>query len=312
MRYLLAAFVGLLFGASTPAFAQADELSVAISWEAPTIYLPGSEFDVHVELRVPEGGAAVAGWILTPSAFSVDGKPIAERPAESALYLASNAVLRLDFDLGPYMEQTRDFNLEFAAGVLAEDPLAVRVLRAAPRGLAFMDEPLAKLPDYHVVLQTNVGNVRIELWPEVAPQHVRNFLDLAYTGFYDGVVFHRVLPGFVVQGGDPTGSGVGAGPRTLRAELSDRRHERGVLSMARGKSLDSASCQFFVVLTDDGASHLDRRKDPASGKMVGFTTFGRVISGMEVIDAIAETPCNNQRPLKDRVILKAHVVRAED
>jgi peptidyl-prolyl cis-trans isomerase B (cyclophilin B) len=135
-------------------------------------------------------------------------------------------------------------------------------------------------------LETNRGNMVAELWPDVAPKHVRNFLDLAYSGFYDGVLFHRVWPGFMIQGGDPTTRdpkasatfGTGNGPRTLKAEFNAKRHTRGVLSMARGGDVNSASCQFFVMHA--AAPDLD-------GK---YSAFGTLLDGLDTLDKIATAP----------------------
>jgi peptidyl-prolyl cis-trans isomerase B (cyclophilin B) len=125
-----------------------------------------------------------------------------------------------------------------------------------------------------------------ELWPDVAPKHVRNYLELCYTGFYDGTLFHRVGPGFMIQGGDPNTKnakapdtwGTGQGPRKLNAEFNAKKHTRGVLSMARGDDPNSATCQFFVMhATSPG---LD-------GKYSGF---GTLIDGFEALDKIATAP----------------------
>ena len=88
----------------------------------------------------------------------------------------------------------------------------------------FMNMDAAQLADWRVVMTTTAGEMEMEFWPETAPNHVRNFLDLCQAGFYDGVVFHRVIPGFMIQGGDPTGTGTGGGPRRLKAEFSQRPH----------------------------------------------------------------------------------------
>ena len=151
---------------------------------------------------------------------------------------------------------------------------------------------------FNVLLQTNHGEMIVEFWPDVAPMHVRNFLDLSYTNFYSGVTFHRVMPGFMIQGGDPTGSGNGNGPRTLQAEFNDRSHERGVLSMARTEDPNSASCQFFIMHA------------PAPGLDHQYSAFGRLIAGYETLDAIATTPTTQDRPNDPQKILKATVIRA--
>jgi len=136
------------------------------------------------------------------------------------------------------------------------------------------------------------GDVVIKLRPDLAPGHVQRITELANSGFYDGVVFHRVIPGFMAQGGDPTGTGYhGSDLPNLKAEFSDAPHDRGAVSMARSQNPDSANSQFFIV-TDD--SHfLDGQ----------YTVWGQVESGMEHVDAlpIGEPPSNPGKIVKATV-----------
>jgi peptidylprolyl isomerase len=125
-----------------------------------------------------------------------------------------------------------------------------------------------------LVLETTQGRVVIEMLPELAPNHVSRIRELARQGFYDGVVFHRVIEGFMAQTGDPTGTGTGGSGQKLKAEFNDATHERGTVSMARANHPDSADSQFFICFGD--ASFLD-------GK---YTVWGRVIEGMENVDKI--------------------------
>ncbi|MBQ72932.1 MAG: peptidylprolyl isomerase [Planctomycetaceae bacterium] len=133
-------------------------------------------------------------------------------------------------------------------------------------------------------IETNHGTITVELWEDVAPNHVQNMLELGEKGFYDGLGFHRILPGFVIQGGCPnTREGAAGMPGTggpghqLKAEFNDRAHEKGVLSMARSGDPDSAGSQFFICLGRDKCQHLDGE----------YTAFGKVIDGLDVVDAIA-------------------------
>lgn len=128
-------------------------------------------------------------------------------------------------------------------------------------------------------IETSSGSITVELWDDVAPKHVANFLKLAGDGFYDGLLFHRVIPGFVLQGGCPDGNGMGGPGWTVDAEFNDREHHEGVLSMARSNDPDSAGSQFFVCLGRDHCQHLD-------GK---YTAFGTVVEGIEAVRAIAAT-----------------------
>ena len=133
-----------------------------------------------------------------------------------------------------------------------------------------------------LVLETTQGRVVIELRPDLAPNHVARIKELAGQGFYDGVVFHRVIEGFMAQTGDPTGTGRGGSGKNLKAEFSKAPHERGTVSMARANHPDSADSQFFICFDD--AHFLD-------GK---YTVWGRVIEGMENVDKI-----KRGEPVKD-------------
>jgi len=118
------------------------------------------------------------------------------------------------------------------------------------------------------------GEIRIELFPEDAPKTVESFIALAQKGFYDGLTFHRVVPGFVAQGGDPKGNGTGGPGYTLKAEFSKRKHARGTVAMARSQHPDSAGSQFYICFAPQ--PHLDG----------SYTVFGQVVKGMEVVDQI--------------------------
>ena len=128
----------------------------------------------------------------------------------------------------------------------------------------------------YVVMTTSKGPVVIELYPNVAPKHVESFKTLIAKGFYNGLTFHRVVPGFVVQGGDPNGDGTGGPGYTLKAEFSNLHHKRGTVAAARSADPDSAGSQFYIVLDDANAHHLDGQ----------YTIFGQVIEGMDNVDKI--------------------------
>lgn len=132
--------------------------------------------------------------------------------------------------------------------------------------------------NYTATIETSLGNIEVEFYPKVAPQHVNSFLFLAKEGYYDGVIFHRVIPGFMIQGGDPTGSGSGGPGYRLKAEFNDMKHVRGVLSMARTNDPNSAGSQFFLM--HQASTHLDGQ----------YTVFGKATSGLEVIDKIVSLP----------------------
>ena len=150
------------------------------------------------------------------------------------------------------------------------------------------------------VIETRFGNIELEFLKDKAPGHVKNFKDLANKGFYDGTTFHRVIPGFMIQGGDPNSKsedrsshGMGGPGYTIKAEFNDTPHDRGVLSMARSQDPNSAGSQFFIVVKD--AHFLD-------GK---YTAFGRVISGMDVADKIVDSPRDPRDNPNDRIEMKS-------
>lgn len=168
--------------------------------------------------------------------------------------------------------------------------------------------PGAKVPkagDEVVVLDTSLGRIVIAFFPDKAPNHVKNFKDLAAKGFYDGTKFHRVIPGFMIQGGDPNTKGtdtstygMGGSGKNVNAEFNDMKHTAGIVSMARSNNPNSASSQFFIM---HGTSpHLDGQ----------YSAFGIVIEGMDVVDKIAKLK-RNARDLPDTppVIRSAKVVK---
>lgn len=141
------------------------------------------------------------------------------------------------------------------------------------------------MADYpQLEIDTEFGTITVELWNDVAPKHTENFLRLADDGFYDGLTFHRIIPGFVIQGGCPRGDGTGGPEWSVDAEFNDRKHTKGVLSMARSSDPNSAGSQFFICLSRDGCKHLDGQ----------YTAFGEVVEGIEVVDQIAATQSSHQ------------------
>jgi peptidyl-prolyl cis-trans isomerase B (cyclophilin B) len=149
-------------------------------------------------------------------------------------------------------------------------------------------------------IETRFGNIVFKLLPDIAPETVRNFAKLAQSGFYDGTLFHRVIPGFMIQGGDPNTKkpdksswGMGGPGYTIKAEFNSRSHLRGIVSMARAMDPDSAGSQFFIVTTD--STFLDRQ----------YTVFGEVVDGMDVADKIVNLPRDkNDCPLQEAKMQK--------
>ena len=153
------------------------------------------------------------------------------------------------------------------------------------------------------VIETKFGKIEMELFADKAPGHVKNFKDLAKKGFYDGTIFHRVIPGFMIQGGDPntksddrSAHGMGGPGYSIQAEFNDTPHKRGILSMARSQNPNSAGSQFFIVVKK--ASFLD-------GK---YTAFGKVLSGMAVADQIVNAPRDKRDNPDERIEMKVKVV----
>jgi len=146
------------------------------------------------------------------------------------------------------------------------------------------------------VIETDFGIIKIEFLEEKAPNTIENFKKLAKKGFYNGLTFHRVYKGFMIQGGCPKGDGTGDPGYKIKAEFNDTPHKRGIVSMARSAHPDSAGCQFFIMLVD--------RTGPQYGLDGNYTAFGKVIEGLDVIDKIAEVECVSTPGSIDRIPTK--------
>jgi peptidyl-prolyl cis-trans isomerase B (cyclophilin B) len=174
--------------------------------------------------------------------------------------------------------------------------------KPAPIPEPFLSASAEEMARQRVVLETSLGNITVELFPDRAPNHVRQFLRLAASGVYDGTTFHRVVPGFVIQGGylatrkEPLEERQQGYVRTLEPEFNATKHERGILSMARGTELASATTSFFIVLAP--AESLD-------GK---YTAFGRVVGGMDVIDKIEVVQRDGETPTTPIQVTRTRVV----
>lgn len=163
----------------------------------------------------------------------------------------------------------------------------------------------SELPNPVVTIEMDNGDkMKVELYPVVAPNTVNNFVSLVEKGFYDGIIFHRVIPGFMLQGGDPTGTGTGGPGYAIPGEFESNgfennlKHDRGVISMARSQSPDSAGSQFFLMHED--SPHLDG----------SYAAFGKVIEGIEIVDKIASvetTGAPQDRPLEEQKMKKVTV-----
>ena len=170
----------------------------------------------------------------------------------------------------------------------------------------FNKQEILNMEQTTAIIETKFGEITLRFFPEVAPNHVNSFIELARDGFYDGTTFHRIVPGFVIQGGDPNTKsndrsrhGMGGPGFNLKAEFSKLPHKRGTLSMARAANPDSAGSQFFICVAD--APFLDGE----------YTVFGEVVKGMDVVDKIVSQPKDQRDNPIDRVEMKVKVIEPE-
>jgi peptidyl-prolyl cis-trans isomerase B (cyclophilin B) len=171
------------------------------------------------------------------------------------------------------------------------------------RSRKFSPEEVKKMSEQRAIIHTNLGDITLKFFPEVAPNHVNNFIELAKKGFYNGTTFHRVVPRFVIQGGDPNSKnpdrskhGMGGPGYQVKAEFNKKPHRRGTLSMARSAHPDSAGSQFFICVAD--IPSLDGQ----------YTVFGEVVKGMEVADKIVSQPRDGNDNPRDRVEMTVDIV----
>jgi peptidyl-prolyl cis-trans isomerase B (cyclophilin B) len=181
--------------------------------------------------------------------------------------------------------------------------LFVGTVCAQPLQKKFTPEEIKKMSETTATIETKLGNIELKFFPEVAPIHVNNFIELAKKGFYDGTTFHRVIPEFMIQGGDPNSRnpdkskhGMGGPGYTIKAEFNDKPHKRGTLSMARAQDPDSAGSQFFICVAD--ASFLNKQ----------YTAFGEVVSGMNVADKIVSQKKDQRDNPLERIEMKVKIV----
>jgi cyclophilin family peptidyl-prolyl cis-trans isomerase len=175
---------------------------------------------------------------------------------------------------------------------------------AAPATAAEENKPMSQYQNKVAELHTTAGEIDIRFFPDVAPNHVKNFIDLAEKGFYNGTKFHRVIQGFMIQGGDPntvSGApstwGTGGSGKNVAAEFNSISHKRGIVSMARSSDPNSASSQFFIVVAD--STFLDRQ----------YTVFGQVTKGMDVADKIVNAPKGEQDRPNNPTTIEKIVIR---
>ena len=159
------------------------------------------------------------------------------------------------------------------------------------------------MAETRAVIETKFGTVEVKFFPDIAPNHVSNFIELAKKGFYDNTTFHRVIPGFMIQGGDPntrgpdkSQHGMGGPGYQVKAEFNEKPHKRGIVSMARAANPDSAGSQFFICVND--SPFLDRQ----------YTVFGEVVSGMDIADKIVNQPRDPRDNPNERIEMMVKII----
>jgi peptidyl-prolyl cis-trans isomerase B (cyclophilin B) len=180
------------------------------------------------------------------------------------------------------------------------------VLSAEIHHRSFTKQEIETMSNIKAIIKTEYGDITLQFFPDVAPNHVDNFISLAEKGYYNGTIFHRVIPGFMIQGGDPNTKsedrsihGTGGPGYALKAEFNKMHHKKGILSMARTPDPDSAGSQFFICVND--APHLNGQ----------YTVFGQVISGMDVVEKIVSEPRDRRdNPIK-RIEITVAIIRPE-
>lgn len=175
-------------------------------------------------------------------------------------------------------------------------------LAADVKSRSFTPEELRMQEETHAKINTEFGMIELKFFPKEAPNHVANFIELANSGFYNKTIFHRVIPNFMIQGGDPNTKstdrkrhGTGGPGYSLKAEFNNKPHKRGILSMARSQNPDSAGSQFFICVAN--AFFLDRQ----------YTVFGEVVSGMDAVDKIVSQPRDKRDNPNDRIEMTVEI-----
>lgn len=193
--------------------------------------------------------------------------------------------------------------LKWFAFVIVSLFLFSSLVSAEVKNKKFSKKEIKNMSDQTAVIKTKLGDIKLKFFPDVAPNHVNNFIELAKKGFYNGTVFHRVIPNFMVQGGDPNSKdhdrarhGTGGPGYTVKAEFNKKPHKRGTLSMARSAHPDSAGSQFFICVVD--TPHLDGQ----------YTVFGEVVEGIEVVDKIVSQERDRRDNPIERIEMTVEIV----
>jgi peptidyl-prolyl cis-trans isomerase B (cyclophilin B) len=252
--------------------------AVEVKLEQVSPYITaGADAWFRITVYAPDGKGLNAA-MLDASCIAIETgegktlKPKSEKIPRQALRLGKKATVSREVNLGEALDglKTQTLEVGWSFGDDQAEPLTVRVYEWDLKAI-------------EAVITTSMGEMTAEFFPEKAPITVMNFVDLSLKGFYDGLTFHRVVPGFMIQGGCPIGDGTGDPGYFIKGEFTDITHSRGTLSMARTADPDSAGCQFFIMHQDN--ERLDYQ----------YAAFGRLTSGFDVLDEIVEVETTFQR-----------------
>tara|TARA_R110002126_G_scaffold75704_1_gene188821 strand:- start:8440 stop:9393 length:954 start_codon:yes stop_codon:yes gene_type:complete len=248
--------------------------ATTVALTAPTYHVAGGSMPVTVTITANEA-VEIPSWALSSNAFSVGGKDLGKRP-RGTLAMTAGQTISTTIDIGAHLPGNAKGVLELKYDALDGATASVTMFERAAKDIDFMSCDVAELGKYQVLMRTNRGDIWLDFYPDLAPNHVRNFLDLSQTGFYDGSGFHRVIEGFMIQGGQH-GEGLAA-PRSVQAEFSKEKHKRGILSAARlGGDIHSASSEFFIM----------QQANP--GLDGQYSIYGIALDGLDVVDKIVAT-----------------------
>ena len=259
--------------------------ATTVELEAPKYHVGGgASMPVTVTITANEA-TEIPAWALGWNAFRVGGKALGKRP-KGMLALTAGQTISTTIDLGEHLPANVKGVLELEYDALNGAKASITMFERAAKDIDFMSCDVAELSNYQVLMRTNRGDIWLDFYPDLAPNHVRNFLDLSHTGFYDGSGYHRVIPNFMIQGGRHAEGKVA--PRSVQAEFSKEKHKRGILSAARlGNDIHSASSEFFIM----------HQANP--GLDGQYSIYGIALDGLDVVDKIVVTGdprYSSQRP----------------
>jgi peptidyl-prolyl cis-trans isomerase B (cyclophilin B) len=252
--------------------AEVQETTIVL--EAPKYHVAGESMPVTVTITA-NVAQEIPSWALGWNAFSVDGKDLGKRQ-RGTLAMSAGQSISTTIDIGSHLPADAKDTIELSYDALTGASQTITMFKRAAKDIDFMSCDAGELSRFQVLMRTNRGDIWIDFYPDVAPNHVRNFLDLSQTGFYDGSGFHRVIQGFMIQGGQH-GEGKPA-PRSVQAEFSKMKHDRGILSAARlGNDIHSASSEFFL---------MQQANPGLDGK---YSIYGIALDGLDIVDKIVAT-----------------------